>query len=272
VSPVRRADHIRDRHCDRERGGGGRSARSAYPPTNVGSAQQILSLLPPNANVRGDIELVLPASEDDEADYSDDGGRRQGRPRYARPTYSSQHAAAIAHQLYYPPRSHNYSRSRSRSASRPRERERERERDREYERDRDRDRDVAGSGVRREVDRRVQFESRAEAPDDAYALVPPAVRRSRSQTRSGGGGGGARDRDRDRDRDRAADSAARVGPAVNGHSGVTVRVVRRPATAGRLSAGSKAAATKQLVRQAYTAAYDQFAFDRYGRISDARYV
>ena len=267
VSPVRRGSSaVAAARPSRRRSS---TAAIANLPAQIASAQQLLSLLPPNANVRGDIEFVLPSDDElleDDQDYPPSS--RSGRPRYARPTYSSKHAAAMAQQLYYPPQPAQIrvqSRSRSRSASRPRQqRDRERERDREYD-----DRDAAGNRIRREVDRRVQFEQQvpaaaAVAPDDFY--VPATARRSRSIGRSSSHAGSVSARDRDR-------VSERVGPSVNGHSGVTIRVLRKqPSSSARVvSAGTRAASTKQLVRQAYNSAYDQFEYDRYGRVTDARY-
>lgn len=77
---------------------------------------------------------------------------------------------------------------------------------------------------------------------------------------------------------------ARVGPAVNGHSGVTIRVVKsgngsvqQPVTArvrpaNHVSAATRAAAAKKAAREAYAAAYaDDAQFDQDGRMINGRY-
>jgi hypothetical protein len=251
------------------------SERRRALQAHVSSAQQILSLLPPNSNVRGEIELVLPPSDSDDSAGYDRQQPGRGRPRYARPTYSSRQAAEMAQHLYHP--SNTTAASSSRCVSRSRSahsRERERElSQREWEleqRERELEAKESGRRVRQEADRRVQFSD----SNDEYVPIPPTVRRARSASRLTSSNANPNSTCSNRASVDGTAASSRVGPAVNGHQGVTIRVMKQhiPPSTTKLSSGTQHQATKKMVRLAYNAAFDNYQYDRYGRISEARYV
>lgn len=221
-------------------------ARAHFHPGRVASAQSILAMLPADAQVHGDIEFVLP--DDGSPPFyeaspplTDRSDRRIDDARYARPTFSSDHAAAIAERRHAPTRSRSRSDSRSPRRSGIRSRSRDR--------------------VRCEADRRIRYQPPVVSEED-FSTPAAAARRSRSHSRTA----------QHRARTATAAPTDRVGPAVNGHTGVTIRVSKKVAPPTRVSAATKASTSKKAARQAYHAAYDEYEYDRYGRVTDARYI
>jgi hypothetical protein len=96
----------------REARSSSRGRREKYRPHKVSTVRELLARLPDDAEVNGDIEFVLPEDGRSAPYYRErersERSRQSRSPRYTRPTYSSDHAAAIALREYgVPSRSHS---------------------------------------------------------------------------------------------------------------------------------------------------------------------